>query len=55
MLSYVLAHVCVSIFIMVKIRIWNLLVNPFKISRQTYKEILRYTIPMVPNSMSWWG
>lgn len=54
MLSYVLAHVCVSIFIMVKIRIWNLLVNPFKISRQTYKEILRYTIPMVPNSMSWW-
>lgn len=54
MLSYVLAHVCVSIFIMCRIRICRLLVNPLKISKQIYKEIFRYTIPMVPNSMSWW-
>ena len=54
MLSYVSAHVCVSIFIMLRIKIWKLLVNPFKIPKHIYKEMLKYTVPMVPNSMSWW-
>lgn len=54
MLSYVIAHVLVSIFIMVKIKIWKLLVNPFQIKKSVYDDILKYTVPMVPNSMSWW-
>lgn len=54
LLAYVLAHICVTVFIMVKIRIWRLIVNPFKIPKKVYKDMLKYTLPMVPNSMSWW-
>lgn len=54
MLSYVLAHVAIIIFVVYKINLFALIVNPFKIKYSLYKEMLSYTIPMVPNSMSWW-
>ena len=54
MLSYVLAHILVCILIMAKINIWRLLKNPLKINKKTYSDMLKYTVPMIPNSMSWW-
>ncbi len=29
-------------------------VNPFKIEKEVYKAVTAYTLPMIPNSISWW-
>ncbi len=28
--------------------------NPFKIEREIYKAVTAYTLPLIPNSISWW-
>ena len=53
-LAYLIAHVGVAVFIMIKINIIKTLVNPFKIEKRVYRDLIKYTVPMVPNSMSWW-
>lgn len=46
--------ILVSLIIAYKINILKLTVNPFKIDKKVYKDILSYTCPMIPNSISWW-
>lgn len=46
--------ILVCLIISYKINIFKLIVNPFKIEKKVYKDILGYTCPMIPNSISWW-
>lgn len=56
--GYMLAGCC-SLAIVITVicltqKIWNNIVNPFKIPKSIYKDIVKYTFPMIPNSISWW-
>lgn len=53
-LSTVVSHVAVSLIIFIKERMYRKLSAPFKIAKETYKDMLRFSIPMIPNSVSWW-
>lgn len=56
--GYMLAMCCSRFLVIVVVfvfqKLWNSFRNPFKIEKRVYKEILKYTVPMIPNSISWW-
>ncbi len=54
LLAYVIGHVLIILFILFKINIFKCVTNPFKIKATVYKDLLTYSIPMVPNSICWW-
>lgn len=54
MLSIIISHLLITALICAKIKIWHKIKNPFQIQKNTYREILKYTCPMIPNSISWW-
>lgn len=54
LLATTMSHFLVSIIIIVRNKLWKYVVNPFNISKEIYTEMLRYGIPMIPNSISWW-
>lgn len=50
--SYVIAHSFCSLIILFRIKIWRLI--SFKnISSVRIKEMLKYSVPLIPNSISW--
>ena len=54
MAAYAITHIVIVGVICVKINVIKSITNPFKIEKSTYQEILKYTCPMIPNSLSWW-
>lgn len=53
-LATILSHLLVTLIIMGKIRIYRYLSNPFSIPRNVYMQLLKFSVPMIPNSISWW-
>lgn len=54
LLAAIMSHLLVSIIIIIKNRLWTYIVNPFSIPKSVYKDMLRFSVPMIPNSISWW-
>ncbi|MEE1185605.1 MAG: oligosaccharide flippase family protein, partial [Acutalibacteraceae bacterium] len=54
MLSYILSSLIVSIIIVLKCHIPKFLISPFKINKSTLFSMLKFSCPMIPNSVSWW-
>lgn len=54
MMSYIVSHTVVDLLICLRIKIWRLLYIPKRISKKTFKDILNYSFPMIPNSLCWW-
>ncbi len=48
------SRLLIILLIAVKEKLWKLIVNPFQIPKTTYSSLLKYTVPMIPNSVSWW-
>lgn len=53
-LATTISHMLVSVVIVFWNRLWTYLINPLLIPREVYKDMLRFSVPMVPNSISWW-
>ena len=53
-LASILSHLFVVFIIAIKIRIHRYLISPFSIPKCVYQQMLRFSIPMIPNSVSWW-
>ncbi len=53
-LATVISHVLVSLIIFVKEKLYKKVIHLFSIPKQTYKDMLKFSIPMIPNSVSWW-
>lgn len=54
MLAYVLSYILVSIIICIKIKINKCIIRPSKINHTVMKDMIKFSAPMVPNSISWW-
>ena len=54
LLAATMSHLFVSILVIIRNQLWKYIVNPFSIPREVYKEMLRFSAPMIPNSISWW-
>lgn len=54
LLSYILGYLICIIMYLIAIR-KNVTFRVFNIEKKSAKEMLRYSIPLVPNDVSWWG
>jgi len=54
LLAHILSNLISAVFLCFPIKIWRYMVSPKKADRALTKEMLRYSIPLIPNSMSWW-
>lgn len=52
--AYVIGHLSVAVIICFAVNIKECLTNPLKIKKKTYADVLKYTCPMIPNSICWW-
>ena len=53
-LSYVIGMLVASIYLFFKVNLRSYFINIKRIDRKKTKEMLLYSIPMIPNSISWW-
>ena len=54
LLAATMSHLLVSLIIIIHNKLWTYVVNPLSIPRNVYKDMLRFSVPMIPNSISWW-
>ncbi len=54
LIANALGNIIGAIYIFVKEHLFRYYINPRKIDQNLKKGMLRYSIPMVPNSISWW-
>lgn len=52
--SFILAHFIVSIFWTIKIKIYKQILPIKKVDSTLLKNMLQYSLPMIPNALSWW-
>lgn len=53
-LATVVSHVLVSLIIFLKEKLYKKVIYLFSIPKQIYKDMLKFSVPMIPNSVSWW-
>lgn len=53
LLAYLLSLICATIYVSLMLKIWRYIkINSFSLS--IVKQMLRYSIPLIPNSLAWW-
>lgn len=53
-LSYIFSLACGSLFLWSVLRMHRFLLWPGKVDTSVSKNMLKYSIPMIPNTISWW-
>lgn len=53
-LSVALADILVFLLVFVREKLWRDLISPHKIEKGVYREMLRYSAPLIPMAVSWW-
>lgn len=54
LLSYVIGHFLAILLIEMCAKIHRYIILPLSINRNTTKDLIRYVVPMIPNSICWW-
>ena len=54
LMAYIISSFCSSLFLFFKEKMWNYVCPIKKIDVLKVREMLRYAIPMIPNSLGWW-
>ena len=54
LLAVIISKIVVIVIICIRINYLRSIVNPFTIRQEVYKDVLKYTVPMIPNSLCWW-
>jgi len=54
MMSIALGHFCANVFYIMALKLWRFFIPLSSIDRMLAKQMIKYAIPMIPNSISWW-
>ena len=54
LLAYILGSFLSALFLFIKLKYYNYLIPPKKVNKKNAKKMLAYSLPMIPNSISWW-
>ena len=54
LLSSIIGHAVTFVFLFFKAELYKYLTLPHKIDRKLLKEMLKYSVVIIPNSLSWW-
>jgi O-antigen/teichoic acid export membrane protein len=52
--SFIIGHVVASTYLILRTKIYHSLGKSFHVNKSTLRKMLWYSIPMIPNSISWW-
>lgn len=50
----VLGHLCATLFMFMTGRLYKYVIRPWRVDKGLLKNMMRYSIPIIPNSISWW-
>ena len=54
LLSSIIGHAVTTVFMFVKARLYRFIIPVWDIDRKLFGHMLVYSIPIIPNSISWW-
>lgn len=54
LVGYIIGMSASTLWYFFKVGIASQIISPFKLDKKTTKEMIRYSLPMTPNSISWW-
>ena len=54
LLAYIISSVVSVVLYFVCGKLYNYIVNPFHGTKMLWKKMIRYSLPMIPNSALWW-
>ena len=54
LLAHIVSSVASTVFLCVPVKIWKYTETLKNVDTALLKEMLRYSVPLIPNSMSWW-
>ena len=54
LLSMVLSNAITICYLIVGAKLWEYIISPKSVSRDLTQKMLKYSVPMIPNSLSWW-
>ena len=54
LLSMIIGYTITSIIIAISIKAWKYIQIPSKLDHNLSKSMIKYSLPLIPNSLSWW-
>lgn len=54
LLASISGHLITTVFLIVTSKAYRYLEAPWKIDKSLYRKLLVYSVPIIPNSISWW-
>lgn len=54
LLALIAGHLFTTVFLVVASKAYRYLEAPWKIDKSLYRKLLIYSVPIIPNSISWW-
>lgn len=54
LLSMVLSNAITVVYLILGAKLWRYIIPPKEVSRDLTRKMLQYSVPMIPNSLSWW-
>lgn len=54
LLSMILSNAITILYLVLGGKLWKYIISPKQISQALTRKMLQYSVPMIPNSLSWW-
>lgn len=54
LLSYIIARVMVSVYLIISVKIWKHTIKLKDLDWHQIKSMLKYSVPLIPNTINWW-
>lgn len=52
--STIIGHFVAITYLFIRLRLYKYFISPFHIDKQLFRGMLKFSIPIIPNSVSWW-
>ena len=54
LLAFIFSNVISTIFLIITLKVKNFVISYHQLEKNTFSDVCKYTLPMIPNSISWW-
>ncbi len=54
LLSFIISNTISTIFLIITLKVNKFILSYHRLEKNTFKDVCKYTLPMIPNSISWW-
>lgn len=54
LIALISGHIASTLFYVISLKLWRYNIGLRKIDKNVFKKMIKYSVPMIPNSISWW-